>query len=180
MDGMSGILLGALLFVIAYLIYERMETQKKDNDPELAPKKAKSNEPLNLENKYKRRMLLTKTEYSFYGILKKKCDAASLLICPKVRLEDFVEVISKEKMKYRGYIKSRHVDFLICDSKLRVLAALKLDDTSHNSAKAQASDNFKNDLYKTIHMPLFRIKTNDNYDSKIDEMIQKITKQENT
>ncbi|MDE7211838.1 MAG: DUF2726 domain-containing protein, partial [Lachnospiraceae bacterium] len=35
-------------------------------------------------------------------------------------------------MKYRGYIKSRHVDFLICDSALHILAALELNDPSHS------------------------------------------------
>ena len=110
-------------------------------------------------------------EYVFYGILKKKCEAAGLLICPKVRLEDFINVTARERMKYRGYIKSRHVDFLICDSALHILAALELNDPSHSSAKAQQTDNFKNQLYASIGLPLFRIPTGQDYSQKIDELI---------
>ena len=76
---------------------------------------------------YEKDMLLTKTEYAFYNILKSKCDEANMLICPKVRLEDFVKVTDKENInKWRGHIRSRHVDFLICDSKLKIVAAIEL------------------------------------------------------
>ena len=67
---------------------------------------------------YEKKLLLTKTEYAFYKILKEKCDSRNLLICPKVRMEDFVKVTDKKNvLKYRGYIRSRHIDFLICNSK---------------------------------------------------------------
>ena len=111
----------------------------------------------------------------FYGVLKKKCDAADLLICPKVRLEDFIRVTARERMKYRGYIKSRHVDFLICDSSLHILAAIELDDPSHDSEQAKQTDHFKNRLYAAIGLPLFRIKTGQNYAAKIDKLIYEIT-----
>ena len=80
---------------------------------------------------YKKRKLLTYTEYNFYKIMKKACDEKNLLICPKVRLEDFIDVTDKKnRMKYRGYIKSRHVDFIITDSKLNLLCGIELDDPS--------------------------------------------------
>lgn len=61
---------------------------------------------------YKKKMLLTKTEYAFYNILKIKCDKNNVLICPKIRMEDFLEVTDKQnKLKYRGYIKSRHIHY---------------------------------------------------------------------
>lgn len=91
-------------------------------------------------------MLLTKTEYGFWKCLKQKCDEKGFIICPKVRMEDFLSVTVKDKkqlMKYRGYIKSRHIDFMICDSALHILAGLELDDRSHNSANAQKTDLFK-------------------------------------
>ncbi|MDE7325848.1 MAG: DUF2726 domain-containing protein [Lachnospiraceae bacterium] len=130
---------------------------------------------VDLSECYRRQHLLTKTEYIFYGVLKKKCDSANLLICPKVRLEDFIRVTAKERMKYRGYIKSRHVDFLICDSSLHILAAIELDDPSHNSEQAKRTDYFKNRLYAAIGLPLFRIRTGQNYGVKIDKLISQIT-----
>ena len=60
-------------------------------------------------------------------------------------------------MKYRGYIKSRHFDFMICVSALHILAGLELDDRSHNSANAQKTDLFKNQVFTVIGLPLFRV-----------------------
>ena len=102
---------------------------------------------------YEKKMLLTKTEYGFWKCLKQKCDE-------KVRMEDFLSVTVKDKkqlMKYRGYIKSRHIDFMICDSALHILAGLELDDRSHNSANAQKTDLFKNQVFTVIGLPLFRV-----------------------
>lgn len=108
---------------------------------------------------YKKKMLLTKTEYAFYNILKMKCDKNNVLICPKVRMEDFLEVTDKQnKLKYRGYIKSRHIDFMLCDSKLNLLAGIELDDKSHNEKESAAIDHFKNRVFQTINLPLFRVK----------------------
>ena len=109
---------------------------------------------------YKKTNLLTKTEYIFYKILKEECDKRHFLICPKVRMEDFLDVTCKnEQLKYRGYIKSRHIDFMICDQDLNILCGIELDDPSHYTQKAQKADAFKNDVFKGIGLPLYRIKT---------------------
>lgn len=124
--------------------------------------------------------VLTKPEYAFYTILEDKCDFADLIICPKVRLEDFINVRNiREKQSYRGRIKSRHVDFLICDREMKPLCGIELDDSSHNSWKAQKADKFKNDLYKAIGLTLYRVPTGSNFEAKIDFIIHEI-KQEST
>ena len=65
-------------------------------------------------------------------------------MCPKVRLEDFIYVTNKQELyKYRGYIKSRHIDFLICDNDLHIKFAIELDDKTHNTEKAKSTDEFK-------------------------------------
>ena len=111
---------------------------------------------------YKKKNLLTKTEYAFYKILKEECDKRNYLICPKVRMEDFLEVTNEEeKMKYRGYIKSRHIDFIICDEDLHMLCGMELDDYTHNFKNAQKIDRFKNEVFKTIDLPLYRIQVGD-------------------
>lgn len=111
---------------------------------------------------YEKTFLLTKTEYIFYRVLKVECDKRDFLICPKVRMEDFLKVTEKDyksRLKYRGYIKSRHIDFLICDKNLYLLAGIELDDSSHNREEAQRVDNFKNNVFQTIQIPLYRIPT---------------------
>ena len=125
-----------------------------------------------LSDKYEVCSLLTTTEYNFYTTLKELCDKENFLICPKVRLEDFIYVTAQERMKYRGYIKSRHVDFVICNSWLKVIGAIELDDASHNTQQAQEVDNFKNNLFEAIGIPLFRIKTNDFHVIRITEALE--------
>lgn len=129
---------------------------------------------------YKKKGLLTKTEYAFWNILKIKCDKCKLLICPKVRMEDFLLVVNKKEVaKYRGYIKSRHVDFLICDNNLHILAGVELDDVSHNKESVQKIDDFKNKVFESVNIPLYRIKVagNSSYMEQIDLMLGDITKQ---
>lgn len=46
---------------------------------------------------YEKKMLLTKTEYGFWKCLKQKCDEKGFIICPKVRMEDFLSVTVKDK-----------------------------------------------------------------------------------
>lgn len=124
---------------------------------------------------YEQKHLLTKTEYNFYKILYDYAIENDLLICPKVRMEDFLRVTDKNNYaKFRGYIKSRHIDFLICDSSLRLLCGLELDDSSHNNKDVQVIDNFKDNVFKAIHLPLFRIKTSSNYEAEIEKIIKKI------
>lgn len=139
--------------------------KKKDVQEESAPSAA--------EMPYKRKHLLTSTEYAFFKVLKPICDAADYMICTKVRLEDLAEVTDKQNvLKWRGYIKSRHVDFILTDNKLNVLAAIELDDSSHNTQKAQKIDEFKNNFFIKIGIPLFRIKTGQDYNEAIGNIIK--------
>lgn len=123
---------------------------------------------------YEKKMLLTGTEYRFYKILKKRCDSCGLLICPKVRMEDFLYVTDRRNVnKYRGYIKSRHIDFILCDRELHMLAGLELDDSSHDTPAAAGTDAFKNNVFKKIGIPLYRIPAEPGqYQARIDEMIR--------
>lgn len=128
-----------------------------------------------LSNIYYVTSLLTKPESAFYNILKYKCDLNSFTVCPKVRLEDFINVRNiREKQSYRGRIKSRHVDFLICDRYLNPLCGIELDDSSHNSWKAQKADNFKNELYSAIGLKLYRVSTGSNFEAKINFIIHEL------
>ena len=148
--------------------------QKRDKD--LKIKELKENTEIT-HNKvmlypYRKKYLLTKNEYYFYNELRKTTDAYNYIVCPKVRLEDFIEVTDKTNIsKYRGYIKSRHVDFILCDNKLNIIAAIELDDKSHNSAKAQKTDEFKNNIFNTINIKLFRITYKLDYNTQIKDMI---------
>lgn len=147
----------------------------------LANKKKESNNDANVEKcthyPYEKKHLLTNTEYKFYKELKEKCNEKNILICPKVRMEDFLKVTEKKAyMKYRGYIKSRHIDFILCNSDLQIIAGLELDDNSHNTKKAQQTDKFKNNVFQKIGIPLHRVKTSKNgYEQEINSLIEKLS-----
>lgn len=159
------VLVGILTYTIAKVIETLISSktkkkpkqdEQKSANPAPAPQKATSSPVLQKtaesEKKYpyEKKMLLTKTEYAFYVLLKKECDKNNLLICPKVRMEDFLTVTDPDKNKYRGYIKSRHIDFIICNSKLYLLAGIELDDPSHYNISSAEIDLMKDKIFEKM------------------------------
>lgn len=125
---------------------------------------------------YERRNLLTKTEYAFWKVLQKKADENHLRVCPKVRMEDFLSVNVKSernRMAWRGRIKSRHIDFILCDMDLHMIAGVELDDNTHiYNKQTKEIDKFKDAVFKKIDIPLFRVSVNKgNYEAQLDEML---------
>ena len=117
---------------------------------------------------YTHRPLFTKTEQLFFAILVSEARKRDLIVCPKVRLEDIVNVTDKQnRNKYRGYIKSRHVDFVLLNSSCETVAAIELDDPSHETKKAMQVDKFKDKLFYAIRIPLIRIYVGNNYTREI-------------
>lgn len=117
---------------------------------------------------YRKAKLLTKTEYAFFVTLVRESLKRQLLVCPKVRLEDIAYVTTRQnRNKYRGYIKSRHIDFVLINAQSETIAAIELDDPSHDTAAAAQTDHFKNELFKTIGVPLIRIRVGTDYRTQI-------------
>lgn len=107
---------------------------------------------------YQAKQLLTRNEWHEYKKLKKYTDEAGLMICPKVRLLDIVEPRSGDPhyMAYMGKVKSKHVDFVICDKDLHIMGILELDDSSHDRTDRQERDKFVDEIltdvgYTVIH-----------------------------
>ena len=127
---------------------------------------------------YRYRPILTKNEYPFWKALHKKMDKCGVIVCPKVRMEDFLSVTAKKnnsRLSFRGRIKSRHIDFILCDKNMNMLAGLELDDNSHKYSVSQIEgDKFKNAVFKAIDKPLYRITVSKNYEEAIDELISKM------
>ncbi len=125
-------------------------------------------------SKYEKKQLLTITEQYFYNSIEPICKKNNIKICPKVRMEDFVKVkaIGKEYNYYRNMIKGRHIDFLLTDNNLNIIAALELDDYTHNYAKNIKTDQFKNGLYLAIGITLHRIKVGSNYTEQIKNILR--------
>ena len=112
---------------------------------------------------YKRKKLLSKAELSFYHCLLQAISGDEIVMC-KCRIEDLMYVPrgTENHMKYRGYIKSCHVDFVICDKQSMLTKyAIELDDKSHNNKSE--TDKRKDDIFKSIQMSLKRIPAKKTY-----------------
>ena len=111
---------------------------------------------------YRARPILTRREYSFYLLLQREASRRRLIVCPKVGMKDLLEVTNqKHYMKYFRQIAQKHVDFVICDQELRVLFAVELDDSSHDTEEAKKRDQFKDRAFKAARIPLQRIRNFD-------------------
>jgi len=113
--------------------------------------------------------LLTKAERAFFGVLC-QCIAPEQQIFSKVRLEDLIYVRkgTEERQGYRNRIKSRHIDFLICDKTyVRPLLAIELDDKSHNTQRAIKRDTFVDGALESAGLPLLRVGAARTYDASL-------------
>ena len=118
---------------------------------------------------------MTRTERKFYIELKKITDELDMTIFPQVDLERIIKVIDNN-YRDRNRIKSRNIDYTIVkNTNYKILCCIELDDYTHNTRKAQKADNFKNELFEKVKIPLHRIKVNSYYDT---EEIKKILQQD--
>lgn len=117
--------------------------------------------------------IMTQTELIFYRELKKVTDKLQLSIFPQVDLERIITV-SDNNTKDRNKIKSRSIDFSIVNNKnCKIVCCIELDDYTHNRKNVQKADNFKNQLFKKVNIPLKRIKVNNYYNlEELENMIK--------
>jgi hypothetical protein len=87
------------------------------------------------------------------------------IVLSKVRIEDFVETRNGDgKYGARGRIKSRHVDFLICDKvTTSPLLAIELDGGIHKTSSVHKRDLFIDELYQTIKLPIHHIRVGEDF-----------------
>ena len=113
--------------------------------------------------------ILTPAEKRFYFQLKKFCDKNRYVINCKTRLEDIIETVSdgQKRRIERSKIKSRHIDFAILDENLNYLFCIELDDSSHNDEKSFEGDGFKNYLFETTGLKLYRVKVQQDYTEEL-------------
>ena len=135
--------------------------------PHLLDEIRQANQPKTPSLPYQRADLLTAGELAFFKVLY-PIVSPHWHIFTKVRMEDIINVKSglerKEAYGFRSRIKSRHIDFVLCDKEsLEILMCIELDDRSHQSAKAQESDAFKNKALEAAGVSLIRIPARSNY-----------------
>lgn len=93
--------------------------------------------------------ILTERERAFYRILRPIADKLELQICPKVRVADIVSIKkgTRDWQKWFNKIRSKHVDFLLCDYDMNIVLMIELDDRSHETERARKNDALKNAIF---------------------------------
>jgi hypothetical protein len=117
----------------------------------------------------KKNSLLTKTEGRFYSVLKEILQNDYLLFS-KVKIGDdilYLPDYSYQREANRNRVKSRHVDFLVCDNYTRPLLAIELDDYTHNWSSRVERDNFIDEVFEDAGLPILHVPVSHDYD-KVD------------
>lgn len=148
-----------VIFIIIVYIVNIYTNKKRKIRKENIIKENNNNLSKYTTNNY----LMTQTELQFYRELKKVTDKLEFTIFPQVNLERIVNVIDNN-IADRNKIKSRSIDYTIVNNKnCKIVCCIELDDYTHNRKKVIENDNFKNELFKKVDIPLYRIKVNKYY-----------------
>lgn len=116
----------------------------------------------------KKERVMNESEQALFINLQKALGDAYVVLS-KVRIEDFVDVDKKNissnsQWGLRGRIKSRHVDFLVCNhATTKPLLAIELDGKSHNDPRRKNRDQFVDELYAVIGLPIEHIQVGGNF-----------------
>lgn len=119
----------------------------------------------------KRNRVMNTSEHKLFEELQ-KVFSVEYIVLSKVRIEDFVETRNGNgKYGARGRIKSRHVDFLICDKITTApLLAIELDGGAHNKASVKERDSFVDELYRSISLPIHHIHVGEDFEHMVAEV----------
>lgn len=83
--------------------------------------------------------------------------AGALTVCPKVRLEDIAGAFGPDRFRLRGFVKSRHVDFLLVDEDWRPVLVVEVDGGSHGRADRQRRDRIVDGVLAAAGIPVLRL-----------------------
>jgi hypothetical protein len=122
--------------------------------------------------------LLTAAEQKFYEALDAAIDGR-FLILSKVRLADlFIVTSASRSARYRVFrsIACKHVDFVLAEPEnLNPIAAIELDDSSHQRADRRLRDQLLDDLFEKAAFPLLRFRTAATYSPRlIEERVEEV------
>jgi hypothetical protein len=111
----------------------------------------------------RRKYLLTPPEKRFYNVLRRIVDGNKIMA--KVRLADLVDPDARHLLRESNFdfIKSKHIDFVICDAALSPIIAVELDDSSHRRPDRAARDRDVNRILEIASLPILRVPTRRSY-----------------
>lgn len=163
------VLITSLLFYIVTLVYFYFRSQP-NVETEKYPYQAKD--------------LFNDSEVRFFGLLL-EFSGSNFIVLAKVRLWDIIDTIKgldkSCRCGFQNKICSKHIDFLlITPHDYKIVLAIELDGSSHNSKKANKNDNFKNNVFRAANIPLLRINADTHMDIMLLNELVRITLKANT
>ncbi|HRI35777.1 MAG TPA: DUF2726 domain-containing protein [bacterium] len=111
--------------------------------------------------------LMTYTESRFFQGLLARSEELGYLVFTKVRLADLIDIDPKYYRQQKIFYKlvSKHIDFVIADTKGRIIQCIELDDYRHEIENR--NDKVKDEIMKACNIKLVRVKVNQEYDYDI-------------
>jgi very-short-patch-repair endonuclease len=144
---MGSILLLAIIGIICislirwYLAKEKTEKISEKIDDEIWP--------------YKRKNLMTITEQKFFNLLHEALPEHQIFV--QVALNQMLKVEKTDNWaKWYNKIAQMSVDFVISDNKGSIVAAIELDDKSHENEKNREKDAKKDKALKSANIEILR------------------------
>jgi very-short-patch-repair endonuclease len=128
--GIPALLLCAVLSVIS----ARLKRRKKQTQRRYEPKPLPTLMPLSELPLRSRRPLTPREEQMFFAI------TAALPECTILAQVSFQALLDTPSFEDRNRFNRKYADFLICSKRLTPVAIVELDDSSHNSKKADDED----------------------------------------
>jgi hypothetical protein len=118
------------------------------------------------------RSMLTPAEQRFYEALDAAIDGR-LMILSKVRIADLFNVTSSDsaaRQRVFRSIASKHVDFVLAEpADLHPVAAIELDDSSHERSDRRLRDQMLDELFDKAGFPLIRFHVTATFDPSLIE-----------
>ena len=104
---------------------------------------------------FEKRSLLTETEKRFYKILKEAIPNYPIYI--QVPLSQMMRVKNGyDRHNWNNRVNRMSVDFVVCDHQTHIIAAIELDDPSHDNEKRQADDAKKDKALSSAGIKIIR------------------------
>ncbi len=123
---------------------------------------------------------LTTTEREFFAVLYPIVHEMGYHLFTKVRLEDLLWLPPKTQndWKWRGFVRSRHVDFVLCDrTNINPVLAIELDGSSHLREDRIKRDEFYRNLFNTIRLPFLQVAVRKDYNEiELKQLIEGVLK----
>lgn len=165
-----------LIVIIAFIII--LIGYKKKSSKEQSQKIQTSEPELKQEKElpYKKKRILTEHERNFYSHLKTISDELGLICMCQVSLSEIVFVPrgTENYMSWFGYLRGRHVDFVLCNQDFSTAVVIELDDSSHDKEKSKERDEKVNKILESAGIKIvhFREWTPDQIKKEVTEIVK--------